>query len=214
MCLEKTKDMGGVFVNAYDELEMTSSAVFSMFSDFWAGDHYKNHFWSKEEVLNYWSEYADHYNVTKHIKFDANVSKVSDLGNSWKVVLFSGEAFQSKRLILAVGNNNIPSSPEWSHELTNVTQTHSKTYVNSSSYQGKRVFVVGGGESGSDIARQISAVAEECSVSLRDSTGWVVPSMLGGAAADTSTHRALWGLPRKYGSKLSASFLRARFKTI
>lgn len=36
LCLEQSDRIGGTFAAGYDNLLLTSSAVFSMFSDFWA----------------------------------------------------------------------------------------------------------------------------------------------------------------------------------
>jgi dimethylaniline monooxygenase (N-oxide forming) len=70
------------------------------------------------------------------------------------------------------------------------------------------VLIVGGGESGSDVAYEISQVASQCWVSLRESTGWIVPRQRGGHAADISTHRGIWDLPREYGKRLSPFVLK------
>jgi dimethylaniline monooxygenase (N-oxide forming) len=70
------------------------------------------------------------------------------------------------------------------------------------------VLIVGGGESGSDVAYEIAKVADKSWVSLRESTGWVVPRRRGEHAADVSTHRGIWDLPREYGAKLSPFVLK------
>jgi len=51
-------------------------------------------------------------------------------------------------------------------------------------------------------------VAEQCFISLRESTGWVVPRKRGGHAADVSTHRGIWDLPREFGAQLSPFVLK------
>jgi len=207
LCLERSQTIGGVFSNSYDGLKLTSSSVFSMFSDYWIGEDRKHHFWNKEEVLEYWEGYAKTYGVLDHIRFNSTVQSVSDQGESWKVALATGESFECKRLVLAIGNNNVVNYPVWHGNLKDITYSHSKDYLNSDNFKGKRVLVVGGGESGSDVAYEISAVAEKCWVSLRESTGWVVPRKRGEHASDVSTHRGIWNLPREYGEKLSPKIL-------
>lgn len=54
LCLEQSGGIGGVFAKGYDNLELTSSATFSMFSDFLNKPGEENHFWSKEEAVSYW----------------------------------------------------------------------------------------------------------------------------------------------------------------
>lgn len=209
LCLEQANGLGGVFAKGYDNLQLTSSVTFSMFSDFWVGEGKNHHFWTKEEAVAYWTDYAMHYGVPDHIRFGAKVTAVSSIeGGAWQIGLDSGDQLQCRRLVLAIGNNNVPRFPDWCDKLTDVSYSHSRDYKNSDRFKGKRVLVVGGGESGSDVAYEISQVAEQSWVSLRESTGWVVPRKRGGHAADVSTHRGIWDLPREYGAYLSPFVLK------
>ncbi len=208
LCLEQADKLGGVFSKSYDNLQLTSSATFSMFSDFYNKMDEDNHFWSKKEAVDYWRRYAEHFNVLDHIKFNTKVNQVVRLDDgNWQLTLNEQEKLCCKKLVLATGNNCTESYPTWIEKLTKVKYSHSKHYQNAKPFVGKRVLVVGGGESASDIALEISRVAEKCWVSLRDSTGWVIPRKRGTTATDISTHRGIWGLPRKKGQELSAKLL-------
>ena len=200
LCLDKAIRLGGVFADSYDNLQLTSSATFSMFSDFLNKQGEDNHFWSKDEAVDYWSRYAKKFGVTERIRFNSKVDKVIRLDNGeWKLVLTTQEEFFCRKLVVATGNNGVESLPPWSKDLTTVDYSHSKNYKNSDPFVGKRVLVIGGGESASDMALEISRVASKCWVSLRESAGWVVPRKRDDRATDISTHRGLWGLPRQYG---------------
>jgi len=218
VCLEQSDRIGGVFASGYDNLLLTSSAVFSMFSDFWIGDGKDHHFWTKDEAVDYWSRYADHYGVKQHVRLSSRVAKAT-IGEDgvWKIDLESGEVLRSRRLVLAAGNNRIPRYPDWHQSLTGIQILHSRDYRNANAFQGKRVLVVGGGESGSDIALEVAKVAARSWVSLRRSTGWIVPRKREGRAADISTHRGIWDLPREFGvplSKLVLKLERARMDPV
>lgn len=209
ICLEQSETLGGVFSGSYDNLLLTSSVTFSMFSDFWVGDGNSHNFWTKEEAVNYWKSYANHFQVTAHIRFNSQVETVSATEDgTWEINLKLGEKLHCKRLVLAIGNNNIPRFPDWHEQLTHISYSHSKEYKNADSFKGKRVLIVGGGESGSDVAYEIAQVAEKSWVSLRESTGWIVPRKRGEHAADVSTHRGIWDLPREYGRQLSPFVLK------
>ena len=209
LCLEQSDTLGGVFSKGYDNLILTSSVTFSMFSDFWVGEGMDHHFWSKDEAVSYWNSYAGQFGVKEHIRYSSKVAEVVSIEEDhWQIRLVSGELIETKRLILAIGNNNVPKYPEWQKELIKVSYSHSRDYKNAGDFKDKRVLVVGGGESGSDVAFEISQVAKECWVSLRESTGWVVPRKRGGHAADVSTHRGIWDLPREYGKLLSPFVLK------
>jgi dimethylaniline monooxygenase (N-oxide forming) len=210
VCLEQSSRIGGVFTNTYDNLVLTSSATFSMFSDFWIGDGNQHKFWTKEEALDYWKRYAEHFGVLKHIRFNSEVVSVApEISEGWQVQLASGETLYSKRVALAIGNNTIPDYPNWKDLLTDIEYSHSKEYRNADKFVGKNVLLVGGGESGSDVALEVSRVANKTWVSLRNSTGWVAPRNRGVYAADISTHRGVWGLPRNYGATLSQAIYKA-----
>lgn len=210
LCLEQAKDVGGTFANTYDNLVLTSSATMSMFSDFWIGDGKQHVFWTKNEAIDYWKRYAEYFGVLEHIRFSSKVvAVVPQEHEGWQVQLESGEAFLSKRIAIATGNNSIPNYPAWKNLLTDIEYSHSKEYRNAENLLGKNVLLVGGGESGSDVALEVSRVAKKCWVSLRNTTGWVAPRKRGIYAADISTHRGVWGLPRAYGKTLSEAIYKA-----
>jgi dimethylaniline monooxygenase (N-oxide forming) len=209
VCLEQGPGIGGTFRTGYDNLLLTSSATFSMFSDFWCGDQHRNHFWTKQEAVEYWTRYAEHFEVMPRIRFNSGVAAISrTVDECWQIDLVHGEPIQTRRLALAVGNNSIPVFPEWRDMAVGVETVHSHSYRNAEPFIGRRVLIVGGGESGSDIALEVARVASQCWISLRESTGWVVPRKRGDLAADNSTNRCLWGLPREYGAIFSPLFIR------
>lgn len=210
VCLEQAENVGGVFANTYDSLVLTSSATISMFSDFWIGDGSQHVFWTKKEAVEYWKRYAQHFGVLDRIRFNSKVvAVVPQDEEGWQLQLASGETLHSKRIALAIGNNTIPKYPGWKDLVTDVEYSHSKQYRNADRFVGKNVLVVGGGESGSDVALEASRVANKCWVSLRNTTGWVAPRKRGVYAADVSTHRGVWGLPRDYGPTLSEAISQA-----
>ena len=202
VCLEMAPDLGGTFRRSYDSLTLTTSAVMSMFSDFWIGDDQVLEVWKKKTAVEYWKSYADHFGVSAKIRFNNKVVSV-DAGQdeTWRVTVESGEQFHARKLAIASGNNNVPRYPDWKDEITShgVELIHAHDYKNADALRGKRVLVVGGGESGTDIALEISKVAARCWVSLRSSTGWLTPRKRGDTPADIATHRGVWGLPRSYG---------------
>ena len=203
VCLEKSDRLGGVFSGSYDSLTLTSSCAYSMFSDHWIGDGNEHHFWTKAEVVDYWTAYARKFGVVEHIRFGVDVESAEQSSTGWTLRLADGSELRTRRLVLATGGNRFVNLPDWHTQLTGVKWLHSKDYVNARELEGKRVLIVGGGESSADITLEISRAAAQTWVSLRRTAGWVVPRHRSGRAADLSTNRALWGLPRSYGPELS-----------
>jgi len=208
VCFEKSKTIGGTFSESYEGLHLTSSATFSMFSDFdvTRADHNKH--WTKEEAVAYWTRYADHFAVLPRIRYDVEVSKLEQLPDqSWQIHLASGEIATSKRIVCCTGTNTRKRFPDWADQATNVEVAHSQDYQSPHSYKAQNVLVIGGGESASDIAYEISKTAKQVTVSLRNGTGWVTPRSRNGVAADNSTNRLFWKLPRHLGPVVSTSIL-------
>jgi dimethylaniline monooxygenase (N-oxide forming) len=203
VCLEKSNRIGGVFSGSYDSLTLTSSCTYSMFSDHWIGDGNEHHFWKKAEVLDYWTAYARKFGVLDHIRFGTGVDSAEENGGGWTLRLSGGEEVWTRRLVVASGGNRFVNLPDWHKELASVRWLHSQDYLNTQGLEGKRVLIVGGGESSADISLEISRTAAKTWVSLRRTAGWIVPRHRSGRAADLSTNRGLWGLPRGHGPELS-----------
>ncbi|MBI1416603.1 MAG: SidA/IucD/PvdA family monooxygenase [Limimaricola sp.] len=208
LCLEASDRIGGLFAKGYDNLLLTSSAVFSMFSDFWIGPGPLHRFWTKAEVVEYWTRYAAAFGVLELIRFGARVEALRQAADgTWQVQLAGGEVVRAARVVLASGANNAPRYPDWAAGLTAIDAVHAADYRNAAALEGKRVLLVGGGESAADIGLEISRVAGRTWLSLRGATGWVTPRMRGEIAADTATHRGVWGLPRSLGPWISQRVL-------
>ena len=203
LCIDRATGIGGVFIDTYDGLQLTSSVFYSMFSDFVGESLGGDQFWTKEKMVEYWEQYAAHFGVRERVRLGTTVTGVSDDGQQWTVAIEGDDALTCDRLVVATGANQTPSYPEWADQLTSVDVEHSKTYRNGDKYAGRNVVMVGGGESGSDVALQVSEVAENAWISLRGTAGWITPRLRGGRATDISTHRGIWTLPRTYGAWLS-----------
>ena len=207
--LEREPCIGGLFSRGYDGLQLTSSAPFSMFSDFPIPPGQDNHFWTKDEVVSYWTAYADHFGITPFLRLNHAVTGIRREADGWHVGLTGRAPLHADKVILATGNNVAPNLPEWHAQLTDVPSLHSGAYRNPKIFEGKNVVIVGGGESAADITLEIARVARNCTISLRGGPGWIVPRHRGETAADLSTHRAFWKLPASTGPITSAVLLRA-----
>ncbi len=200
LAIDASAAIGGNFAKAYDSLLLTSSCTVSMFSDFWIGDGFEKSFWTKAQVLDYWQRYIAHYQIGDKFLLNETVTNVSeDARQHWQVQLQSGRQFSAKRLIVATGASRIPALPDWHSALSGISYQHSSSYKSAEALAGKRVLVVGGGESAADIALEVARVASKTWISLRHSPGWITPRRRGEEPADLSTHRGFWGLPRAFG---------------
>ena len=173
-CFEAGPEVGGLwkFENpnglsgAYSTLEMNTSGPRMSYSDFPLGsDDYPRH----EDVGAYFDRYVDHFGFRDKITFNTRVGKVEPRdGGGFRVSTGDGEEREYDAILVANGHHWDPRWPEpaFPGEFAG-TQMHSHDYRRPEQFVGKRVVVVGGGNSGMDIARDSSHVAAATFLSLR-----------------------------------------------
>lgn len=209
LCVDRGDRVGGLYRGGYDGLFLTSSAAFSMFSDFPPPDGRHSAFWTKAEVMDYWDRYATKFGLHRLIRFGVSVNAAErQPDGGWRLDC-AGQTVTCDHLVVASGNNVHPVAPDWAAAADQVEVVHSANYRDPARFQGKSVVIVGGGESASDMTLEIAQVAARTWVSLRRGPGWVVPRLRGTLAADISTHRGFWSLPYTCGGRVSARLIAA-----
>lgn len=119
---------------------------------------------SHEDMYDYFKSYADHFGVTERIRFRSPVQAVEprftpgEAEPSWRVVTEDGDEEDYDAVIVATGHLNEPRHVE---ELAAFEgeYLHSNHYRVADPFVGKRVCVVGTGNSGVDIASDVCSVA-------------------------------------------------------
>ncbi|HEX5955127.1 MAG TPA: NAD(P)-binding domain-containing protein [Solirubrobacterales bacterium] len=173
-CFEAGPVVGGLWVfenpngrsGCYSTLEMNTSGPRMSYSDFPLGsDDYPP--WS--DVRDYFDRYVDHFGIRDTITFETAVEHVTrDDDGRWEVELSTGETRAYDAIVVANGHHWDPRWPEppFPGEFNGV-EMHSHDYRRPEQLAGKRVIVVGGGNSGVDIARDAADFADEAYLSLR-----------------------------------------------
>ncbi len=104
-------------------------------------------------------------------------------------------------VLICTGTNSIPCLPHFDgeEEFEGII-VHSATYRKPSEYEGKRVLVVGAGESGSDICNDISKSAAAVGINIRGKHGHVIPrKQYNGNVTDCNTNRCRYSNPYVMG---------------
>ncbi|XP_074764356.1 flavin-containing monooxygenase 1-like [Athene noctua] len=186
-CFEQSQDIGGLWrytehieagrPSLYPSVISNTSKEMSAFSDFPYPEDFPV-FLPNAQFLNYLQHYAERFSLRKHIKFGTTVVSIRkhlDFATTgqWDVVT-EVEGKQTFHVFDAVmvcsGNFSEPYLPL--HCFPGIERFqgqyfHSRQYKHPDMFQGKRVLVVGMGNSGVDIAVEASRVAAKVTVSTR-----------------------------------------------
>lgn len=184
---ERHSDVGGIWdldnpgTPMYESAHFISSRKVSGFFDFPMPDTYPD-YPSNREILCYTRDFADAYGLREAIRFDCPVQRIDRVDNSWEVTLPDGTSRRYGAVICATGVTWSPRSPEHPGRFTGEIR-HSSTYRDPAEFRGKRVLIVGLGNSGADIACDAATNADTAYVSVR--RGYhVIPKHLFGVPTD------------------------------
>lgn len=119
-----------------------------------------------DQVRGYLQQYAKRFDLLRLIRFDSDVTQVERLRDGWRVTTADGHAREHSALVIANGHNWHPHTPSFPGKFDGEI-VHSRDYTDASGFAGKRVLVVGAGNSGCDIAVEAAGVADHVAISMR-----------------------------------------------
>ena len=181
--LERNKDVGGIWdIDApgspmYESAHFISSRTLSGFPGFPMPDHYPD-YPSHRQVLDYIRSFAEAFNLRKHVSFETSVEEATLHDDVWSLRLSDGSTCKARYLVCANGPTWIPNEVEWPGEFAGEVR-HSSTYRSASEFAGKRVLVIGAGNSGVDIACDASFAADQTFLSVRRGYHFVPKHVMG-----------------------------------
>ena len=148
----------------------------------------------RQQAADYLRRFAEQHGLLPHIALRTTVTRVrKSQSNAWTVSLTNAATGESsdvdyRAVIVAVGPQSkatarVPKDLAAMADAAGIPWKHSAEYRSPAAYAGKSVLVVGIGNSGSEVATEISAVAQQCRVSVRTSP-WIVPLHILGIPSD------------------------------
>jgi len=157
LILDKGREVGESWNNRYDSLVLFTPRMYdSLPGLLLEGD--PQGFPTKTEIVSYLKQYADKFNLP--IKLQTEVVSVQHRENVFHIETNQG-SFQSKNLVIATGAFHTPRIPSFSNKLSkDINQLHSTQYQNPSQLIEGNVLIVGGGNSGAQIAVEVSKEKE------------------------------------------------------
>lgn len=193
-CYELSNRIGGNWVlnnsngvsAAYKSLHINTSRSRMEFSDFPMDVDLPN-FARHDQIAKYFESYAQHFGFIGHIRFETGVEQVSPLPeNRFDVRLSTGETITYDHVIVANGHHWDPRYPEpdfpGSADFTGEIM-HSHQYLEPQQLTGKKVVVLGMGNSAMDIAVESSHHAQATYLAHRSGVH-IIPKYLFGRPYD------------------------------
>lgn len=183
--LEMDNDVGGNWYHGvYETVHIISSRKTTEYKDVPMPADWPD-FPSADQVLTYLRSYAERYQIKPHCKFNTEVVHVRPIGKGkdttgWEVELADGSKSVYKGVVIAVGHHWSKRMPTYEGMATFTGESiHSKDYKNPAQLKGKRVLVVGGGNSACDIAVEAARFGASSHVSHRRGYWFLPRSVMG-----------------------------------
>lgn len=133
---------------------------------------------TRRNFVEYLNDYATRFHLP--VRTNAEVARVTHTGDVWNVALGTGSSMVSRVLVVATGivsNPNVPDLPHQDRFRGRIF--HSVEYRRPEGYKGRRVLIVGAGNSAAEIAAELGRAGAHVIVSVR-SGARVVPLRLSG----------------------------------
>ena len=201
-CFEMGSGIGGMWrynndngrSSAYRSLHINTSRDTMAYSDFPLPSEWVP-FPSHDLVLKYFESYVDHFGFRDTITFRTKVEQVVPVGNGdWDVTVVGPDGQPRTNrygaVLVANGHHWNPRTVTYPGEFHG-QQMHSHHYRTPELVVGKRVLVVGFGNSSCDIACESSRIADATFMSVRRGAH-VIPKYMFGWAMDTILPSCLW----------------------
>jgi len=164
----------------YESAHLISSRRMSGFAGFPMPEDYPD-YPRHDRVLGYLKAFARQHDLEASITFGRGVDSVEPAEKTATVVL-GDERRTYRGVVCATGTNWEPIVPSWPG-MGNIEVRHVRDYRHSDELRGRRVLIVGLGNSGADIACDAARVAQTAHVSIR--RGYhIVPKHVFGIPAD------------------------------
>ncbi|MFC8433280.1 flavin-containing monooxygenase [Streptomyces sp. NPDC057253] len=188
----------------YESAHFISSRTLSGFGGYPMPEHFAD-YPPHRQILSYLTSFAEAYGLRDRIEFGIGVRDVTKNGDgTWTVTRADGRQSVHGQVVVCTGAQWHPNIPDLPGHFTGEVR-HTVTYRSADELRGKRVLVVGAGNSGLDIACDAARAADHAVISMRRGY-WFIPKHLFGRPVDTiaagGPHLPMWLEQRLFGALL------------
>ena len=173
---EKADSVGSVWRRHYDRLHLHTDRNHSGLPGMTMPRGYPT-YPSREQVVAYLESYAAHFGIQP--VFNTTVSRIRRDGAQWRADSSAGTA-SAPVIVVATGIAGTPYRASWpGSETYGGLIAHSSEYRNPAPYAGKRVLVVGFGNSGGEIALDLANAGVDVALAVRSAVQILPRDLLG-----------------------------------
>ena len=190
-CFERHSDVGGIWDQTnpgspiYDSAHFISSKTQSHYVDQPMPDSYPD-YPSNSQIHGYMQSFARNFGLYERVTFGTEIASTEKLDGGWRVTLANGDVRTYRWLVCANGTNWYPNIPEFEGTFDGDIR-HAVTYRSLDEFRGRKVLIIGAGNSGCDIACDAAQTSDAAYISLRRGYHFI-PKHIMGKPADVFAH--------------------------
>lgn len=198
--IEKSSQVGQSWREHYDRLRLHTVKEHSHLPGLPFPDDYPRYV-TRQMLVDYFEAYAKAFDI--HPCFEEEARAIKPVEGGWSVQAASGKTFAARHVILATGVNRAPYRPSFpAEERFRGRILHSRFYKNPQAFSQQKVLVVGMGNTGAEIALDLSENGVATYLSVRGPVNIVPRDFLGRPTQKTAL--ALAKLPHWLGDWIGA----------
>jgi cation diffusion facilitator CzcD-associated flavoprotein CzcO len=193
--IEKSDRVGDSWHRHYERLHLHTVKELSHLPGLEFPNEYPRYV-PRRELADYYRAYAHNFSIEPLFGEEAQTVRWAD--GRWQTTTGTGLEITSDNVVIATGLNQAPFSPSYpGTESFTGRIVHSKGYRNAEPFAGQKLLVVGMGNTGAEIALDLSEAGVETTISVRGPVNIVPRDVLGRPTQLTA--RMLARLPREVG---------------
>lgn len=132
----------------------------------------------RQQVAEYLESYAREFGIAP--AFGEEAVTITRHGEGWETLCRSGRRFLSRAVVVATGANKVPSLPTFPGQPSFAGRVlHSRDYRDATPFAGRRVLVVGMGNTGAEIALDLAEQGVDVTLAVRSPINIVLRDVLG-----------------------------------
>jgi cation diffusion facilitator CzcD-associated flavoprotein CzcO len=200
MLIEKSDRVGDAWHSHYERLHLHTVKHLSHLPGLDFPEHYPRYV-PRKELADYYTRYADVFSIEPI--FGEEAVEILPSSDKWLTRTQQGLEISSVHVVVATGLNRIPQRPSYEGEdRFTGRRIHARDYREPGPFAGQRVLVVGMGNTGAEIALDLSEAGVDSTISVRGPINIVPRDVLGRPTQLTA--RMLARLPTRLADGLGS----------